>query len=151
MKTLDKIQEIQEWGDSHYPKWLDFLRIALGLVLIWKGIAFILNLSVLADFLSETGLTDQISTSVFLTLLTYAIIAIHLVGGICIALGARTRLFCLLNLPVLLGAVFLVNFRDNIFKPYSEFWLSLFVLLAVICFFIEGNGYWAVERGKDGM
>jgi putative oxidoreductase len=146
MKTLDKIQD---WGDRHHPKWLDILRIALGLVLIWKSIAFIFNLNVLADFLSETGLTDQIGTSVFLTLLTYLIIALHLIGGIYIALGAHTRLFCLLNLPVLLGAVFLVNLRQNIFKPYSEFWLSLFILLAIICFFIEGNGYWAVEHGKD--
>jgi len=96
-------------------------------------------------------LTDEIGTSVFLTLLTYLIIALHLAGGICIALGVRTRLFCLLNLPILFGAVFLVNFRENIFKPYSEFWLSLFVLLGVICFFVEGNGYLAIERGRDGM
>ncbi len=148
MKTLDKIHD---WGDRHYPKWLDVVRIALGLVLIWKGIEFIFNLNVLADFLNETGLTDEIGTSVFLTLLTYLIIALHLAGGICIALGVRTRLFCLLNLPILFGAVFLVNFRENIFKPYSEFWLSLFVLLGVICFFVEGNGYLAIERGRDGM
>jgi putative oxidoreductase len=145
MKTLDKIQD---WGDRHHPKWIDIFRIALGLILIWKGIAFILNLDVLADFLRETGLTDQIGTSVFLTLLTYLIIALHLVGGIFIALGARTRLFCLLNLPVLLGGVLLVNLRENIFKPYSEFWLSLFVLLAIICFFIEGDGYWSIEHAK---
>ncbi len=41
MKLLSRIQE---WGDQHHPKWLDFIRIALGLVLIWKGIAFALNL-----------------------------------------------------------------------------------------------------------
>lgn len=97
----------------------------------------------------ETGLTDQIGTSVFLTLLTYLIIALHFIGGIYIALGTRTRLFCLLNLPVLLGAVFLVSLRGNIFKPYSEFWLSLFVLLAIICFFVEGDGYWSIEHKKN--
>jgi len=62
MKTLEKIQD---WGDHHHPKWLDIFRIALGLVLIWKSIEFILNLNALADFLRETGLTDQIGTSVF--------------------------------------------------------------------------------------
>ena len=143
MKTLDKIQD---WGDRHHPKWLDVLRIALGLVFIWKGIEFMLNLDVLADFLRETGLTNEIGTSVFLTLITYLIVGLHLVGGVCIVLGTRTRLYCLLNLPVLMGAVFLVNFRQNIFKPYSEFWLSLFVLLAIICFFVEGDGYWSIEK-----
>jgi len=90
MKTLDKIQD---WGNQHHPKWLDIFRIALGMVLIWKGVAFMLNLDVLADFLRETGLTDQIGTSVLLTLLTYGIIGLHIVGGVCIALGTQTRLY----------------------------------------------------------
>jgi len=145
MKTLNKIQD---WGDRHHPKWLDIFRIALGLVLIWKGIAFMLNLDVLADFLRETGLTDEIGTSVFLTLLTYGIIGLHVVGGICIALGTNTRLYCLLNLPILIGALFLVNLRDSIFKPYSELWLSLFVLLGIICFYVEGDGCWTIEQRK---
>lgn len=146
MKVLDNIQD---WGDRHQFKWLAVFRITLGLVLVWKGVAFMFNLDVLADFLRETGLTDNIGTSVFLTLLTYAIIGIHIVGGVCITLGMRTRLYCLINLPVLLGAVFLVDFRDNIFKPYSEYWLSILVLMGIICFFIEGNGYWALQHEPE--
>ena len=146
MKALDRVQD---WGDRHQFKWLAVLRIMLGLVLVWKGVAFMLNLDVLADFLRETGLTDQIGTSVLLTLLTYAIIGVHIVGGVCIALGVRTRLYCLINLPVLLGAVFLIDFRDNIFKPYSEYWLSILVLIGIVCFFIEGNGYWALQHEHE--
>ena len=144
------LQKIKLWGNHHQPRWLGFLRIALGLILIWKGIEFILNLNVLATFLRESGLTYKIGTAVSITLLTHLIIALHLIGGICIALGIRTRIFCLLNLPVLIGAVFLVNLRQNIFKPYSEFWLSLFVLLLIVCFLIEGNGrLLAVEHDMD--
>jgi putative oxidoreductase len=146
MNSLDKLQN---WGDRHHPKWLDIFRIALGLVLIWKGIAFLLNLNVLADFLRETGLSYEIGTSVMLTLLTYAIIAVHIIGGVCITLGTRTRSWCVINLPILLGAVFLVNLRENIFKPYSGFWISVLVLLAIICFFIEGNGHWTVEHNEQ--
>ncbi|MHB8209045.1 DoxX family protein [Mucilaginibacter sp.] len=146
MKTLDKIQD---WGDRHHPKWLDVLRIALGVVFIWKGIEFMLNLGVLTDFLRATGLTNEIGTSVFLTMLTYLIVGLHLVGGFCIVLGTNTRLYCLLNLPILMGAVFLVNFRGNLFKPYSELWLSFFVLLLTICFFVEGDGHWSIEHEKE--
>jgi putative oxidoreductase len=147
MKILEKIKF---WGNHHQPKWLGFLRIALGLLLIWKGIAFILNLDVLAAFLRDSGLTDKIGISVSITLVAHLIIAFHLIGGICIALGIRTRLFCLLNLPVLIGAVFFVNLRHNVLKPYSEFWLSLIVLLMIICFLIEGNGLlFAVEHETD--
>ena len=143
MTTLEKIMF---WGDHHNPKWLVFFRIALGLALVWKGIAFILNLNVLADFLHDTGLTDSISASVSISVLADLIIALHLIGGVCIALGLRTRLFCLLNLPVLLGAVFLVDLKQSVLKPYSEIWLSIIVLLAVIGFIIEGNGQFAVEQ-----
>lgn len=143
---MNRLEKIKVWGDHHNPKWLVFFRIALGLALIWKGIAFILNLNVLADFLSDTGLTDSISASVLISVLCDLIIALHLIGGICIALGLRTRLFCLFNLPVLLGAVFLISLKQNVLKPYSEIWLSIIVLLAIIGFLIEGNGQYAVEH-----
>ncbi|MDF2430769.1 MAG: putative oxidoreductase [Mucilaginibacter sp.] len=142
------LEKIRVWG-NHHPKWLGFLRIALGLILIWKGIAFISNLDVLADFLRVSGLTDQIGTSVSITLIAQFIIILHLLGGVCIALDIRTRLFCLLNLPPLIGAVLLVNLRQNILKPYSEFWLSLFVLLAIVFFLIEGDGLLAVEHDPN--
>jgi putative oxidoreductase len=145
MKILEKIKF---WGNHHQPKWLGFFRIALGLILIWKGIAFILNLDVLAAFLRDSELTDKIGASVSITLITHLIIALHLIGGVCITLGIRTRLFCLLNLPVLIGAVFLVGLKQNVFK----FWLSVFVLLAIICFLIEGNGLlFAVEHDTDNI
>ena len=143
MKVLEKIRL---WGE-HHPNWLGILRISLGLILIWKGIAFTANLDVLASFLKETGITDKLGISVFINLIAQLIIIFHLVGGICIALGLRsTRLFCMLNLPVLVGALLFVNLKQSLFKPYSEFWLSLFVLLALICFLVEDNGAFAIEH-----
>ncbi|GAC1301627.1 MAG: DoxX family protein [Mucilaginibacter sp.] len=145
---MNSLEKIKSWGDHHNPKWLGFFRIALGLLLIWKGIEFIINLDVLATFLRESQLSDKIGASVSITLIADIIIALHLIGGFCITLGLRTRLFCLFNLPVLVGAVFLVNLKHNILRPYSDFWLSLIVLLALIGFFIEGNGQFAVEPEK---
>lgn len=144
-------EEIKFWGNHHQYKWLFFLRIALGLILIWKGIEFILNLGVLTTFLRESGLTDKIGASVSITLISHLIIALHLIGGVCILLGIRTRLFCLINLPVLIGAVFIVTLRQNVLKPYSEPWLSIFVLLLLICFLIEGNDFFAVEHNNDDI
>lgn len=143
--------QIKIWGDHHHPKWIDFLRIALGIVLVWKGVAFILNLDILDQYLRETGIADKLGLSISITFLAHLIIIMHLIGGLCIALGFRTRLFCLFNLPALLGAVILVNLRQNIFKPYSEFWLSLPVLLAIICFLVIGNGVIAVDDQEGEM
>lgn len=146
MNSLDKLQH---WGDTHHPRWVDYLRVALGIVLIWKGIAFILNLDLLAHFLRASGISDHIGISVSITLIAQLIIILHLIGGIAIAVGLRTRLFCLLNLPILLGAVLLVHLRQNMFRPYAEFWLSLLVLTAIVFFIIEGNGTMALGPREE--
>jgi uncharacterized membrane protein YphA (DoxX/SURF4 family) len=146
MKTFEKVKL---WGNHHNPKWLVIFRVALGLLLIWKGVAFIFNLDVLATFLRDTGIADKISASVSISVIVDMIIALHLIGGLCIALGVRTRLFCAFNLPVLIGAVFFLHLKDNILKPYAELWLSIPVLLLLIGFIIEGDGQVAVEHDSD--
>lgn len=146
---MNALTKIQNWGDRHHPKWLDIFRVILGLILIWKGVAFIMNLRALTAYLIESRIDDKLSIAISINLLVHVIIALHLIGGFCIALGINTRLCCLLNLPVLIGAVFLVNLQHVLFRPYAEFWLSVLVLLGLICFFIEGNGVWMVEPGKE--
>jgi putative oxidoreductase len=138
MKVINKIQN---WGDHHHPKWLDLFRIALGAVLIWKGIAFTLNFHAITRLMMDVGFGTAISIS----LIAHVVIGLHLIGGLFIAMGSLTRLFCLLNLPVLFGAVFFVNLQPSIFAPYAEIWLSVAVLLGLICFLIEGNGVLSVE------
>ncbi|MFD1257280.1 DoxX family protein [Mucilaginibacter terrae] len=141
MKLLIKVLN---WGDRHHPMWLDFFRIALGLVLIWKGVSFALNLSAFTSLMMNAGL----GTAVFISLIAHLIMGLHLIGGLFIAIGSHTRTFCLLNLPVLLGAVFFVNLSPNIFSPYAEFWLSCSVMLALLCFLIEGDGKLSVEHER---
>lgn len=136
---METFKRIKIWGNHHHPKWVDYIRIALGLVLIWKGIAFILNLDVLDFYLRDTGIADRLGLSISITVLAHLIIILHLIGGLCIAIGFRTRLFCLFNLPVLLCAVTLINLKQNVFKPYAEFWLSLIVLIAIVGFLIIGT------------
>lgn len=139
---MNLISKIQDWGDHHHPKWLDYLRIVLGITLIWKGVAFALNLHAFTVLMENSGL----GTAVTISLLAHLIIALHIIGGLLIALGTHTRLFCLLIIPILIVAVFYVNLpQQQIFSPYSEFWLSCLVLAGLICFLIEGDGVLSIE------
>lgn len=138
---MDIFKKIQQWGDLHHPIWLDYLRITLGLILIWKGVIFATNLESFNHLMRGAALGTAFSISLF----AHLIILLHLIGGLAIALGTNTRLFCLLNIPVLFGAVFFVNLSQGIFVPYSEFWFSTFVLAGLVCFLIEGNGRLSVE------
>lgn len=125
--------------------WLDLFRILLGLVLIWKGVLFAYNLGAFTALMMHSG----IGTAVSISIAAHLIIGLHIVGGFFLVIGSHTRFFCLLNLPILLVAVFFVNLSANVFKPYSEFWLSCLVLAGLICFLIEGDGVISVENRKE--
>ncbi|EDM34304.1 hypothetical protein PBAL39_12588 [Pedobacter sp. BAL39] len=144
---MNILTKIQHWGDRNHPKWIDYLRIVLGIVLIWKGFAFAFNLHAFTTLMEDAGL----GTSVSISLVAHLIIFLHIVGGLLIALGSHTRTFCLLNLPILIVAVFFVNLSQDVFRPYAELWLSCLVLIGLITFFIEGDGILSIEYSKNSI
>jgi uncharacterized membrane protein YphA (DoxX/SURF4 family) len=142
METLAKIQR---WGDTHHPLWLDFFRIALGVVLCWKGVLFATNLSAFTELMIQTPVAESFAIS----LVAHTIIVVHIIGGLLIALGTNTRLACLVQIPIILIAIFYVNLPAKIAGLYSEFWLSVSVLVALVFFIIEGNGPLSVESERS--
>lgn len=141
---MNTFAKMQHWGDHHHPKWLDYLRIALGVILIWKGIACAINLPAYTRLMQDM----MIGASVSVSLLAHLIIVIHLLGGLFIALGTHTRACCLLNLPVFIAAVILSGQSHDVLRPYAEFWLSVTVLAALVCFLIEGDGVLSIENDR---
>jgi putative oxidoreductase len=141
---MNFITKIQNWGNNHHPKWLDYFRIVLGLILIWKGVAFAANLQAFSNLMKSANLLTAVSISA----IAHIIIVLHIIGGLLILIGTHTRLFCLLNLPILFVAVFFVNMRDDVFRPYAELWLSWLVLVGLVCFLIEGDGILSIENEK---
>ena len=67
-------------------------------------------------------------------------VTVGIIGG---THGMGCWFACLLQIPVMVGAVFFVNVSGNMYRPFSEWWLSLLVLLLLILFLIVGNGPWS--------
>ena len=138
---MNILQRFERWGDSHHPKWLDIIRIALGLFLCYKGIDFLQNMGVLIG-----QMKDKVPFGSFAFILVghYTVFA-HILGGILIAAGFFTRFACLIQIPILLGAIIFINSSGDMLRPYSELFLSILVLLLLIYFLIIGNGPWALK------
>ena len=136
LNNMNILHRIELWGDRHHPKWLDIIRIALGIFLCYKGIDFLMHMSVLTGMMANRA---PFSSFAYLLAGQYVAFA-HIIGGILLILGLFTRLACLIQIPILLGAVIFINSNRDMLRPYSELFLSILVLLLLIYFLIVGNG-----------
>ena len=140
---MNLVQKVEHWGDGHHAKWLDAVRIVLGLLILSKGIAFISDTSAQRDWIIQN------STFGFSGLMAMAVVhtvaLAHIVGGILIAIGLVTRFASVIQIPILVGAIFFVNLTKGFSSLNSELWLSVIVLMLLILFWIAGSGLYSVD------
>lgn len=118
---------------------IEFLRIFLGGLLFIKGYFFIENINEIY------GLIEQNMEYSSFVIAHYVAIA-HLVGGLMLLFGLYTRLASIVQLPVLIGAVFFINSQDTMLATGSQFEYSLVVLVLLLVFMIYGGGKWSVDH-----
>ena len=142
---MNLVQRMEHWGDTHHPQWLDILRIALGVFLCYKGVEFLTNMS---DMLAL--MTSRMSFGSFTSVLMSNYISFaHILGGILLILGVLTRFACILQIPIMIGAIFFINASPDMYRPFSQLLLAILVLLLLILFLIVGNGKLAFLKFKD--
>ena len=135
--------DITEKTSVSQPRWLTIIRIALGLILFWRGISFIRDSSDLQLMLQrmQIGVVDK-NTGWIAFLITY----INLLGGLFITVGLFTKTSCIVQIPILFGAVFFVNTKHGLNQSTSELILSAVVLLLLILFAIKGSGVLSADE-----
>jgi putative oxidoreductase len=136
---MGMLQQIEKWSATHHPRWLVFLRVALGISLTLKGYTFLYNRVSLENLLEQSGIEQYNSW------LPYVITWLHLICGFFITIGLFTRFSALIMIPILVFAVFFINAPLGLFAPGSEFVFSLLVLLMLVFFLIEGGGQLSMD------
>ena len=137
MNIMDRIEH---WGDTHHPAWLDVVRIGLGVLLFVKGISFISDTTKLSELVRELDI--QLWTVAAVHYVAFA----HIFGGFLIALGCLTRISCLIQVPILITAVFFLNIRMGFSYLNSELWLSMITLILVLTFSVIGSGRFSMDE-----
>jgi len=133
---MNLVQRVEHWGDAHHPQWLDIVRIALGVFLCYKGVEFLTNMSNMLALMT-TKMSFGSFTSVMMS--NYISFA-HILGGILLILGVLTRFACILQIPVMIGAIFFISASPDMYRPFSQLLLAIVVLLLLVLFLIVGNG-----------
>ena len=141
---MSVITKIEGWGNSHRPGFLDLFRIALGIFITYKGAVFASNIETLE--LSIQG-SNLLFTGV---VISHYVIFAHLLGGPLIAFGVFTRIMCAIQLPILLGAVALVNAPKGFLSVgnHMELEVSLVILTGVLIFMIFGAGKFSIDEKR---
>jgi len=82
----------------------------------------------------------------FLSMIQYYVLFAHLLGGIFLIAGVFVRFACLIQIPILIGAIIFVNTTISSWSPFSEWSISFIVLLLLFYFMIAGNGHLSLAR-----
>lgn len=128
------VAKFKEWTTAHNPKWLALIRVALGAALLLRGVNFLDN---------TQELQTSIDASVFQSSsewIAHAVTWIHIVGGFLVIIGLFTRLACLVQMPVLLGAIFFIESKKGFFTTETNLSYSIIIFLLLLVFVIEGSG-----------
>ncbi len=141
---MNIITDVERWGNSHRPGFLDFFRIILGCFITYKGLYFVTHMGELE--MTTSGINVYFAG---LTLAHYIIFA-HILGGPLIFFGLFTRIVCLIQLPILIGAVFMVNYPKGFLSigQHMELWASLIVLGGLITFMVFGAGRFSIDAKR---
>jgi putative oxidoreductase len=138
---MSVITDVERWGNSHRPGFLDIFRMALGAFITYKGLHFITHMNELEN--TTAGVNVWFAGAV----LSHYVIFAHILAGPLIAAGLFTRIACLLQLPILIGAVFLVNYPKGLFSVgnHMELEISLIVLVGLVVFMVFGAGRFSID------
>lgn len=124
------------------PAWLTLVRVALGAVLIWKGVLFIRDTTALESLIRQTGIGTFTSSDSMLALI---VTFLTLLCGFFITVGLFTRIASIIQIPILLVAVLFVNIK-HIDRDAFQLILSVVVLLLLIFFAIKGSGFLSADE-----
>ncbi len=137
---MNYLHRLEQWGEAHHYKGMDILRIALGLFLCYRGIEFAKDPNSIMNLMSG----NVPFSSFMLILVSHYILFAHILAGFMLALGMLTRFACLLQIPILLGAIIFIN-APNTTGQYFELFVSVVVLLLLIYYSIAGSGRWSFD------
>lgn len=139
---MNLIQQMERWGDAHHPKWLDIVRMVLGILLFMKAVEFMNNMDYLSTLIGKSPFLSSISIGV----MAHYVIMTQLIGGFMVAFGLLTRFASLIQIPNLIGALIFINPPSDILSPTGSWWLSVLILLLLVVFLVEGGGPWSCDR-----
>ena len=139
MNYSQRIESFRRYTDVHHPKWMDIVRILLGIAIFIKGIIFIQNPHALLEIL------DNSKISGWTFIVEHHVAFTYLVGGILISIGLITRVAIIFELPVFFGSVYCCLTHHGFFSVFTDLTFSIVMFILLLVFLVWGPGNFSVD------
>ena len=137
-RIQDSRNELQRILAKLYPfrsHAFDLLRMYLGLGLLVRGMLFIADANSFLDLIGANP-SDMLRSTV---LLHYVALS-HLLGGFMLLTGLLSRVGALIQIPILVGAVFVEEMSGGLTAGTQGFEVAMLTLFLLILIFLYGSG-----------
>jgi uncharacterized membrane protein YphA (DoxX/SURF4 family) len=119
----------------------DLMRIFLGIALLVRGALFVVDPARVFFFMRDYG-----GAWFWPTAAAHYVGIAHVSGGLLLAAGLTTRLAAIIQIPVLLAAVFVVHWREGLLEAGQSLELAALVLVMLIVFAVFGAGPLSMDQ-----
>ena len=133
MKIFNKIVE---WFNSNHDLAYSLIRIILGVALFVRGLLL----------LSDPAAISELAGPYKLYWWYSYIAIIHIVAGFLLTFGLLTRIAALLQIPILVGAVFFIHMRQGLVAEGQSLELAALVLALLIVYFLFGSSSLSLDN-----
>jgi uncharacterized membrane protein YphA (DoxX/SURF4 family) len=114
------------------------IRTFLGFALFIRGLLFVID---------PKTLTNLAGSEQKFWLYSYVAVG-HLIGGFLLGIGFFTRLASLIQIPILLGAIFIYHLKQGLLTSGQSLEISVLVLFLLTIFFLFGGGEMSIDNRK---
>lgn len=133
---MEKVRTPLQSLDEHNNLAYALIRSIVGFALFIRGIIFLTNPDLIV------AMARNESLHLWFSYITFA----HLIGGLMLVIGFLSRLGSVIQLPVLLGAVFMVNTDFSFGSVNQSMELAVLVLVLLMIFSLFGSGSYSLDK-----
>jgi putative oxidoreductase len=137
---MDQLYRLRAWLDSHRDTAYPLIRTFVGIALFVRGWVFVADSSALMELVAASGRDWFLPMA-----LVHYVAPAHILGGLMLALGMLTRIAALVQIPILLGALFFIHLQEGLFAPGQSLELSALVLFLLVVFALFGSGKYSLD------
>jgi uncharacterized membrane protein YphA (DoxX/SURF4 family) len=133
---MNLFNKIVEWFNTKQDFAYSLIRIILGVALFVRGLILLSDPAAISELAGQKELYWWYS---YITI-------IHIIAGLLLTLGLLTRISALLQIPILIGAVFFIHMRQGLVTEGQSLELSVLVLVLLIIYFVFGPGSLSLDN-----